>query len=187
MTIGILALQGGYAAHAKMLDELSVSWKYVRDARELAEVRALILPGGESSTMLQLLHEAGLFSAIQAAGQKGMPLFGTCAGAILLAKKVHAPEQSSLGMMDIGIKRNAYGRQLASHVAYGDSKIKNSLEMVFIRAPQIEVLSADVDVLAIYEKQPVCVQQGNCLAATFHPELGGDLALHAYFISLLGQ
>lgn len=187
MTIGILALQGGYAAHGEMLTKLSVPWKYVKQPHELSEIRALILPGGESSTLLKLLYDTGLFSAIQTAGQRGMPLFGTCAGAILLAKKVHSPEQASLGMMDISIKRNAYGRQLASHVAQGDSQIKTPMEMVFIRAPQIEILSAEVDVIAVYENEPVCVQQGRCLAASFHPELGRDTALHAYFVRLLDQ
>ncbi|MDF3054918.1 MAG: pyridoxal 5-phosphate synthase glutaminase subunit PdxT [Gammaproteobacteria bacterium] len=187
MTIGILALQGGYVAHAHMLDALSISWKYIRQVRELAEVRALILPGGESSTMLRLLRETGLFPAIQTAGQRGMPLFGTCAGAILLAKKVYAPEQDSLGMMDIAVKRNAYGRQLASCVAQGSSHLKNPMEMVFIRAPEIEILSSEVQIIAAHEKKPVCVQQGRCLAATFHPELGHDTTLHAYFVGLLGQ
>lgn len=185
MTIGILALQGGYAAHGKVLDKLSISWKPVRQVKDLPEVRALILPGGESSTMLKLLQETGLFSAIQTAGQRGMPLFGTCAGAILLAKKVHSPEQTCLAMMDIAIQRNAYGRQLASHVAHGDSQIKTPMEMVFIRAPEIEILSADVQVISVYEQKPVCVQQGHCLVSTFHPELGSDTALHEYFIGLI--
>lgn len=185
MTIGILALQGDYAAHGKMLDTLSVAWQYVRQPQELAEVRALILPGGESSTLLKLLHQTGLFSAIQTAGQEGMPLFGTCAGAILLAKKVYSPEQDSLGMMDVAVKRNAYGRQLASHVGQGSSSLKTPMEMVFIRSPKIEILSADVQVIASYEKMPVCVQQGHCLAATFHPELGQDTTLHAYFVKMV--
>lgn len=171
MTIGILALQGSYAAHGKMLDRLSMPWTCIRHPSELSEVKALILPGGESSTMLKLLEEADLFGPIQSAGQKGMPLFGTCAGAVLLAKEVHSPEQNSLGMMDINVKRNAYGRQLASCVVEGESQIKNPMEMVFIRAPEIELLSNEVEIIALYKNNPVCVKQGNCLAASFHPEL----------------
>ncbi len=186
MTIGILALQGGYAAHGRVLDTLLVPWKFVKQPQELAEVSALILPGGESTTLLRLLHETGLFSAIQTAGQSGIPLFGTCAGAILLAKKVTCPEQEGLMLMDIAVKRNAYGRQLASHIGQGSSSFKTTpMEMVFIRAPQIEVLSTEVQVIASYEGKPVCVQQGHYLAAAFHPELTQDTSLHAHFVKMI--
>lgn len=194
--VGILALQGGYAAHAQMLDRLSVQWKYIRQSNELSDVDGLILPGGETSTMLRLLNETGLFSAIQAAGKAGMPMFGTCAGAILLAKEVYFPAQESLGLMDISAKRNAYGRQVSSRVVQGNYQLKDQnaeedvrgqMEMVFIRAPQIEVLSTDVKIIAAHNATPVCVQQGCFLAATFHPELGQDASLHAHFTSSGGR
>ncbi len=185
MTIGILALQGGYAAHARMLDKLEVAWTYVRRPTDLVDINGLILPGGESSTFLKLAQENELFAALHQLKEKRMPVFGTCAGAILLAKQVISPDQVSLGLVDVTIKRNAYGRQLASRIVQGYCHLKNaSLEMVFIRAPQICALEPHVQVIAECQGEVVCVQQNQYLLATFHPELTSDTTLHQHFINM---
>jgi 5'-phosphate synthase pdxT subunit len=185
MKIGILALQGGYAAHAEMLSRMGISWIYVRNCAELAQVESLILPGGESSTTLRLLQQEGLFAAIQQAGLQGMPMFGTCAGAILLAKHVLSPKQLSLGLVDVTVQRNAYGRQLASRITFGATSLKQRpLEMVFIRAPRLVELGADVVKLAWLGDEPVCIQQGKIVLAAFHPELTTDNTLHQHFAEL---
>jgi len=183
--IGILALQGDYIAHANMLTQLAIPYRYIRQTADLAQVQGLILPGGESSTALKLMQEEDLFIAIQTAAKKGMPMFGTCAGAILMAKNVTSPQQASLDMVDMTVARNAYGRQLASTVAYGSCKLKPTpLEMVFIRAPRITHVAPTVEIIAEYDMQPVCVRQNHYLCATFHPELTADTTLHRYFLTL---
>lgn len=183
MKIGILALQGGYAAHARMLKQLGVTPHHVRTAAELADIDALILPGGESSVALKLLQESDLFHAIQTRAQAGMPCFGTCAGAILLAKTVLSPSQASLGLMDTTVERNSYGRQLDSRIVYGHCTLKTEpLEIFFIRAPRFIQLAPTVTVIADYEGEPVCVAQHPHLAASFHPELTHDTTLHRYFL-----
>lgn len=183
MQIGILALQGGYAAHAQMLNHLGITWSYIRQPSELSNIQGLIIPGGESSTALRLLQREGLFEAIHEQAIGGMPMFGTCAGAILLAKKVVSPEQTSLGLVDVTIERNAYGRQLASRVVLGNSQLKQALEMVFIRAPRFKIIDPKVKIIATYKEEPVCIQQDHYLLATFHPELTSDPTLHQYFIN----
>jgi 5'-phosphate synthase pdxT subunit len=186
MTIGILALQGGFEAHARMLTQLGVAWRYVRTPSDVENIQGMILPGGESSTQLKLLQENGLFEALQHAIQAGMPFFGTCAGAILLAKHVDSPAQISLGAVDVSITRNAYGRQLASHIVYGRSILKETpMEMCFIRAPRFTQVDPKLTILAHYEDEVVCIQDGACMLATFHPELTQDLTLHTHFISLI--
>ncbi len=186
MKIGILALQGGYAAHAQMLAQLDIEHQYVRSPAELAGIQGLILPGGESSTALKLLTESGLFSAIQIAAAQGLAIFGTCAGAILMAKQVTSPSQESLGLVDVTVARNAYGRQLASCVTRGSSILKtDALEMVFIRAPRFTHWTSDVEVIAEYNHEPVCLRQNRYLLASFHPELTTDSSLHRYFIDLI--
>jgi pyridoxal 5'-phosphate synthase pdxT subunit len=184
MSIGILALQGGYAAHAKMLTKLNVPWHYVRQPDEITAAKALILPGGESSTLLRLMQETGLFTTIKSAAIQGMPVFGTCAGAILMARYVYAPTQPSLELVDVTVQRNAYGRQLASRIACGECILKTDpLEMIFIRAPRFSTICSDVKVIATCGTEPVCVQQGHYLLATFHPELSEDTCLHQYFVN----
>lgn len=186
MKIGILALQGGYEAHAKMLDRLGVAWRYVRAPQDLQDVQGMILPGGESSTALHLLQQNGLFSALSECAQQGMPFFGTCAGAILLAKHVSSPTQLSLGLMDVAIERNAYGRQLASRLTQGYCHLtKQPMPLCLIRAPRFSKLSAHIQVLADYEGEPVCIQEGNLMLATCHPELTEDTTLHQHFIDLV--
>src|SRR5712664_2664581 len=173
--IGILAIQGDFAAHAAMLQSLGAESMEVRTVADLEQCDALILPGGESTTQLQFLQEEGLFDAIQEFAANNHPVFGTCAGAILLATHVKNPPQESLGLLDVTVLRNAYGRQLASDVFFGPSKLKSEpMEMVFIRAPIVESVGPGVDVLAEYAGKPALVQKGNILAATFHPELTDD-------------
>lgn len=183
MNIGILAIQGDFEAHQRRLAALGAGTELVRRAKELEGVDALVLPGGESTTQLQFLVEEGLFDPLVERARAGFPLFGTCAGAILLAREVKNPDQASLGLLDITVVRNAYGRQLESCVTREPSELgAEPLEMVFIRAPVIERAGAAVRVLARRENRPVLVEQGRILAATFHPELSGDPAVHSYFL-----
>jgi 5'-phosphate synthase pdxT subunit len=184
--IGILAIQGDFAAHAAMLHSLGAETIEVRTVSDLEQCDALILPGGESTTQLQFLLEDGLFEAIKKFSANNAPVFGTCAGAILLATHVNNPPQASLGLLDMTILRNAYGRQLASDVFFGSSKLKSGpMEMVFIRAPIVESVGPGVEVLAEYAGKPALVQKGNILAATFHPELTDDPTVHQHFLDIV--
>jgi pyridoxal 5'-phosphate synthase pdxT subunit len=184
--IGILAIQGDFAAHAAMLHSLGAETAEVRTIADLQQCDALILPGGESTTQLQFLQEEGLGEEIKKFAAKARPVFGTCAGAILLAARVNNPAQDSLGLLDMTILRNGYGRQIASDVSFGNSKLKSEpMEMVFIRAPIIERVGPDVEILAEYGGKPVLVQKGNLLAATFHPELSADTTVHRHFLKLV--
>ena len=183
--IGILAIQGDYEAHAKTLDRLGVRYSFVRTPKDLAGLSGVILPGGESTTHLKVMKEEGLFEALKKFACDGGALFGTCAGAILLAREVHGPAQDSLGLLDATVLRNGYGRQLASDVHMGASKLrKEPIEMVFIRAPIIEKTGEPVEVLAKDAGHPVLVQQGKILASTFHPELSDDPTVHRHFLEL---
>ena len=182
-TVGVLALQGDYERHVRALESAGAHAVEVRTVAELEATDGLVLPGGESTTMLKLLHREGLFEPLKAFGQT-KPIFGTCAGAILLATHVTSPEQESLGLMDIGVQRNAYGRQLDSRVVTLPSEL-GDLEAVFIRAPIIRSVGPDVKVLATYNNDPVLAEQGRHLVATFHPELTADPRVHAYFITKL--
>ncbi|RPI18584.1 MAG: pyridoxal 5'-phosphate synthase glutaminase subunit PdxT [Acidobacteriales bacterium] len=179
-TIGILALQGDFEAHRKALERAGGRAVEVRTALELAGVDALVLPGGETTTMLKLLREEGLFEPLRQFGER-RPIFGTCAGAILLASRVTHPQQESLGLMDIDVERNAYGRQLDSHVTHLEAE-GGPLEAVFIRAPIIRRAGSEVRVLASYNGDPVWVEQGIHMAATFHPELTADARVHKLFL-----
>ncbi len=185
-TIGILALQGDYQAHGKVLERLGVEYRYVVRAADVDGIDGLILPGGESSTMLKFLETEGLRDAIDKFAKQGGAIFGTCAGVILLATDVKNPAQESLGLADVTVVRNAYGRQLSSHVAQAPSKLSDQpLEMVFIRAPVIERIGKGVEVLAEYQGQPVLVRDGKVLAATFHPELTEDVSVHEAFLRIV--
>jgi 5'-phosphate synthase pdxT subunit len=186
MKIGIVAIQGDYEAHAKTLDRLGVPHTYVRRPEDVAGLDGIILVGGESTTHLKVMTEEGLFEALKEFGANGGAFFGTCAGAILLAREVHGPAQASLGLLDIKILRNGYGRQLASDVHMGASTLrKEPIEMVFIRAPIIEAIGDSVEVLAKDAGHPVLVQQGKILASTFHPELSDDTTVHEHFVSIV--
>jgi pyridoxal 5'-phosphate synthase pdxT subunit len=185
MRIGILAVQGDYEAHARMLGRLGAEYFFVRTAEDAAGADAMILPGGESTTMIKFLKEEGLEAPLRALAERGGAFLGTCAGAILLAREVRGPAQWSLGLADVVVTRNAYGRQLASEVRYAQSRLKaEPLEMVFIRAPLIEEIGPQVEVLAAEGDHPVLVRQGNLLLATFHPELTGDSSVHEYFLKM---
>jgi len=183
--IGIVAIQGDFAAHAAMLQALGARTVEVRTVEDLEGCDGVVLPGGESTTQLQFLKEEGLFDAIRKFSKQGGAVFGTCAGAILLASKVNNPPQESLGLLDMTVLRNGYGRQLASDVFYEPSKLKREpLEMVFIRGPIIEELGKGIEVLARHEGKPALVEKGNVLAATFHPELTDDTTVHAHFLEM---
>ncbi len=184
MKIGVLALQGDFDAHRRRLEELGAKVVLVKKPEQFDQIDGLIIPGGESSTLLKLLGEAG-FEKLKLFVQS-KPSFGTCAGAILLAAEVENPPQASLGALDITVRRNAYGRQLDSSIREGQFQSRPT-EMVFIRAPKIERLGREVDVIATEgdRKEPVLVRQGKTLAATFHPELSDDPSIHQYFLDML--
>lgn len=185
--IGVLAVQGDFDAHARALRGAGAEPVLVKKAEQLPHVDGLVLPGGESTTFLKFLDNEGLLDAIRIAADRGMPMFGTCAGAILLARTVENPPQPSLGLMDIAIRRNAYGRQLSSFVAREPVRIAPGapLEMVFIRAPIIDRIGSGVDVLAECRSLPVLVRQGQLLASTFHPELTADRRVHRLFVEMV--
>jgi 5'-phosphate synthase pdxT subunit len=185
MKVGILAVQGDFEAHAATLARMGVERVFVRTPRDLEGVDAVILPGGESTTQWKFLVEEGLDKSLIAHAEEGGAIFGTCAGAILLAREVYNPAQQSLGLADIAVIRNGYGRQLASEVRHGATAISpEPIEMVFIRAPIIERVGPDVEVLADSEGQPVMIRQGHILIATFHPELTTNSAVHEYFLRM---
>lgn len=185
MKIGIVAIQGDFAAHAAMLQALGAETMEVRTVQDLEGCDGLVLPGGESTTQLQFLKEEGLFDAIRKFSKQGGAVFGTCAGAILLSTKVNNPPQESLGLLNMTVLRNGYGRQLASDVFFGPSTLKKEpLEMVFIRGPIIEEVGKGIEVLARHEEKPALVEKGNVLAATFHPELTDDTTVHEHFLSM---
>jgi pyridoxal 5'-phosphate synthase pdxT subunit len=185
MKIGILAVQGDFEAHAAMLRQLGAETIEVRTVEDLEECDGLVLPGGESTTQLQFLQEEGLYDAIREFSKERGAIFGTCAGAILLANQVKNPVQDSLKLMDMTVLRNGYGRQLASDVFFGNSELKKEpLEMVFIRGPVIEKVGKGITVLAKHQGKPVLVQDGRILAATFHPELTSDTTVHEHFLEM---
>jgi 5'-phosphate synthase pdxT subunit len=187
--IGVLALQGDYERHAAALEEAGATPSLVKTADALADIDGLILPGGESTTMLKFLERNGLFDALQDFARR-KPVFGTCAGAILLASEVSHPAQRSLGILDIAVERNAYGDQrdsaiLTLDVAVPPSAGKTPLECVFIRAPRIASVGPAVTVLAERDGFPVLVEQGQSMAATFHPELSSGHRIHQRFVELV--
>ena len=185
MQVGVLALQGAFAAHSDCLTSIGVQSIEVRNPEQLSSVDALLMPGGESSTMSQLLESSGLFDPIAARIADGMPVFGTCAGMILLASEIldGRSDQRSFSAIDISVRRNAFGRQVDSFEATVNSSVGN-FHGVFIRAPRIERVGEDVEVLGSINDEPVLVRQGNVLAASFHPELSNDARLHEYFVSI---
>ena len=197
MKIGVLALQGDFDAHRRRLEELGAEVVLIRKPEQLDAIDGLVIPGGESGTFLKLLGEKGFEKLKRFVRLK--PTFGTCAGAILLATEVENPKQSGLGALDITIRRNAYGRQLDSSIREGkllpaaegnkdgNNKEDAPLEMVFIRAPKIERVGPAVKVLATEGSDPVAVQQGTAMAATFHPELSDDTRVHQAFLNLVAQ
>jgi len=185
MTIGVLAIQGDYEAHKARLEQLGARVTLVRKPEQLDAIDAIVIPGGESSTFLNFLVEQGFLERLTEF-VRTKPAFGTCAGAILLAKEVENPPQQSLGAMDIRVRRNAYGRQINSSIRQAASRLGDPpLEMVFIRAPKIAEVGKDVEVLATEGGDPVLVRQGKLMAATFHPELSADTRVHQEFLKLV--
>ena len=185
MKIGVLAIQGDYEAHKARLEQLGAEVTLVRKPEQLDAIDGIVIPGGESSTFLNFLAERGFLEKLRDFVST-KPTFGTCAGAILLAKRVENPPQQSLGAMDIRIRRNAYGRQIDSSIREAQSKLgQKPLEMVFIRAPKIVGTGKGVEVLATVGGDPVLVRQGKILAATFHPELSDDTRVHQEFVKMV--
>ena len=185
MKIGVLAVQGDFEAHEAVLKQLGAETVEVRVPADLDGCDGLILPGGESTTQLQFLQEEGLAGAITKFAERGGAIFGTCAGAILLATEVEHPKQDSLRLLDMTVIRNGYGRQIASDVVSGSTQLKSEpLEMVFIRGPIIERAGPGVKVLAEFAGKPALVQRENIMAATFHPELTEDTTVHQHFLRL---
>ena len=188
LRIGVLALQGNFVRHAQAFDDVGQSVVEVRHVRQLEELDGLIIPGGETTTLLNLMEDEPWFEALGDFHARGGALFGTCAGAILLAREVRDPEQPSLGLLDATIRRNAFGRQIDSFEARIDlAGSDQPLTAVFIRAPRFEQLGCAVDVLARLDDEPVLVRQGRILAATFHPELSSDRQLQRLFLGMVGR
>lgn len=187
--VGVLALQGDFEAHRRALERAGAEAVEVRTAEELNGVEGLVIPGGESSTMLKLLEEMNLLEPVREFGRE-RPIFGTCAGAILLAREVTNPPQPALGLVDIAVQRNAYGRQLDSRIVRLTPEAPlppGDLEAVFIRAPIIRRVGEGASVLARYNGDPVLVEHGRHLVSTFHPELTGDPRVHQLFLDKIGK
>jgi 5'-phosphate synthase pdxT subunit len=186
--VGVLALQGDFARHAQAFDDLDQSVVEVRHVRQLQGLDGLIIPGGETTTLLNLMQDEPWFEALREFHARGGALFGTCAGAILLSREVHDPVQPALQLIDAAIRRNAFGRQIDSFETRIDLVGSDQpLTAVFIRAPRFEQIGPDVDVLARLDDEPVLVRQGRVLAATFHPELTTDRQLQRMFLEMLGR
>jgi 5'-phosphate synthase pdxT subunit len=189
--IGVLALQGAFDVHAKRLAELGASAHLIRKPEELAtpegqwKIDGLVLPGGESTTFLKHLERAGFYSVLDSF-VRSRPVFGTCAGCILLAQEVTNPPQRSFGVLDIDVQRNAYGRQNDSVILNAETTLPGGpMEMVFIRAPRIARLGPGIEVLARRNDDPVLIRSGRILAATFHPELSDDRRVHQLFLAIV--
>lgn len=183
--VGVLAIQGDYAAHARALAEVGAGPFEVRKPDDLEELDGLILPGGESTTMLKFLEKRGFFEALEEFCANH-PVFGTCAGTILLSREVRNPAQRSLGVLDAVVERNAYGRQIDSTILTAETELPGGpLEMVFIRAPRIVSTGPQVQTLAARDGAPVLVRQGKLMAATFHPELSIDRRVHKLFVQIV--
>lgn len=186
MKIGVLAVQGAFIEHEKMLSDLGVSHFEIRQSRDIAtSFDGLILPGGESTVMGKLLHDLDLFLPLKNAIENGLPVFGTCAGLILLSQNLTNDETTHFGSLPISTKRNAYGRQLGSFEAIHPFKGIGEIPMVFIRAPYIEEVRDDVDILATVNNHIVAVQYHQQLATAFHPELTSSTAVHEYFLNMI--
>lgn len=187
LRIGVLALQGAFDVHARRLRDAGAEPVEVRTPEQLEGLDGLVLPGGESTTMLKFLERGGFFELLQEYVRR-VPTFGTCAGAILLAKHVESPAQRSFGALDITVERNAYGRQIDSAILTAPTSLTGGpLEMVFIRAPRIRSTGAGVETLATRDGFPALVRSGHILAATFHPELSADHRVHEFFLKMVRE
>ena len=188
LQIGVLALQGDFSLHARALARCGAEAVEVRKPEQLTGLDGLIIPGGESTTLLKLMDAWGFVPALEKFHGDGKPIFGTCAGLILLARGVESPRQFSLGLIDVDVERNAYGRQRESFEAHGTATLggrDTAVEMVFIRAPRIRRTGAGVETLARHGGEPVMAREGTVLVATFHPELTDEATVHAYFCEMV--
>ncbi len=183
--IGLLALQGAFHAHGEVLRSLGAGTTEVRLPDQLGDVDGLVIPGGESTTLIRLIDEYRFEEPLRAFAAAGKPILATCMGMILIAREVTGPAQRSLGLLDVTVERNAYGRQVDSFEATGTFR-GEPLDMVFIRAPRITSVGDSVETLGSRNGEPVIVRQKNILAATFHPELSGDPAVHRFFLEVIG-
>ena len=188
MQIAVLALQGAFIEHEQMLERLGVSSVEIRQKRDLERsYDGLIIPGGESTVQGKLMRELGLFEPIKEQIEQGLPVFGTCAGLLLLAKKIENDDRRHLATMDITAVRNAYGRQLGSFYTEAFFKGIGTIPMTFIRAPYIDTVSDNVEILATVDGKIVAAKQDNQLVTAFHPELNNDLSVHRYFLKMAGH
>ena len=185
--IGVLALQGAYDMHGQRLQALGAEVRLVRKPEQLEGLDALVIPGGESTTFLKHLERAGFYEKLEEFCH-ARPVFGTCAGCILMAKEVEGPPQRSFGVLDIAVERNAYGRQNESTILTANTALPGGpLEMVFIRAPRISRVGPGIETLAIRDGSPTLIRQGRLLAATFHPELTADTRVHQLFLDMVRE
>lgn len=188
MVVGVLALQGAFLEHEKMLEKLNVDFIEIRKKEDLkTHIDGLILPGGESTTIGKLLKDLDIYEDLKLMIQQGLPTFGTCAGMILLAKKLYNDDTVHLGLMDIEVKRNAYGRQLGSFVVNQNFQNMGTIPMVFIRAPYIQSVKENVEVLCVVNDNIVGARQDNMLVTSFHPELTSSTKVHEYFINMIKE
>lgn len=187
MTVAVLALQGAFIEHEQMLARLGASCFEIRQKKDLSRpFDALIIPGGESTVQGKLIRELGLFAPLKERIEAGLPVFGTCAGLLLLSKKIENDERTHFATMDVIARRNAYGRQLGSFCTESEFKGIGKIPMTFIRAPYIESVSDNVEILAMVDRKIVAARQGNQLATAFHPEINKDLSVHRYFLKMAG-
>ncbi|MEJ5252646.1 MAG: pyridoxal 5'-phosphate synthase glutaminase subunit PdxT [Chthonomonadetes bacterium] len=188
ITVGVLALQGDFEAHLRMLQQCGVQGREVRTVQQLREVDGLIIPGGESTTIIKLMQRYGLDEAVRQRAAEGMPIYGTCAGLIVMAREIEGyPQQPRLGLLDVAVARNAFGRQVDSfEVDLPVPRLgEHPLRAVFIRAPYVTRTGEQVEILAKLDGKVVLVQQANLLGGAFHPELTDDLRLHRYFVEMV--
>ena len=193
MRIGVLALQGAFIEHEKILEKIGVETFEIRKKSDLSNailnnsIHGLIIPGGESTTIGKLLHDLDLFDDIRKLISDGLPTFGTCAGLILLAKKIENDDRVHLSLMDIKVKRNAYGRQLGSFFTENEFKHVGKVPMTFIRAPYITEVGKNVEILSEVDENIVAAKENNILVTSYHPELNDDLQVHKFFISMCSE
>ncbi|SMF37793.1 5'-phosphate synthase pdxT subunit [Paenibacillus barengoltzii] len=188
MRVGVLALQGAVAEHIRSLEKTGVEGVNVKHVEQLADLDGLIIPGGESTTIGKLMRKYGFIEAIRDFSGQGKPIFGTCAGLIVMAKEIEGGEEPHLALMDIKVSRNAFGRQRESFETDLDVKgLEAPLRAVFIRAPLITAVGDGVEVLSTYKDEIVTARQGHLLVSSFHPELTDDFSLHTYFVEMIKQ
>lgn len=186
MKIGVLAMQGAYKEHIDILERLNVDAIEIRSNKDFDNIDGMIIPGGESTAMGKLLNVLGIENKLKDAIKEGMPVWGTCAGMILLANQIDNQEENYLKVMDICVKRNAYGRQLGSFRAKEAVKdVGDDVDMVFIRAPYIKSIGNNIDILSVVDDNIVAARENNMLVTSFHPELTEDYRIHKYFINMV--